>query len=133
MSHPLHAQTPAPTPASRWNLPGLPPRSIPTPAFAILLPSQAKAMFLQHGRALVLPVFTSQNAAAAFLVQARMTRNWILELKTADAVADFLRAPPGFTGQTAMLQVAIDPTDPMRPTGLCGAGELIEALGTACK
>ena len=133
MSYPLHARTPPPTPASRWNMPGLPARSIPTPAFAILMPSQSKAMFLQHGRSLVLPIFTSQQAAADFLVRARMTRNWMLELATPAAVADFLRAPPGFSGPNGSLQVAIDPTDPMRPTGLCGAAELIEGLGAVCK
>jgi hypothetical protein len=129
MSYPPNARTPQSTPSSRWGLPGLSGRPIPTPAFAILLPSRAKAMFLQHGRALVLPLFTSQGAAAEFLVRARMTRNWILELATPAEAADFLRAPPGLSGQSAGLQVAIDPADPMRPTGLCGAGELIESLG----
>jgi hypothetical protein len=133
MSYPINARTPPPTPSSRWNLSGLPARAVPSPAYVILLPSQSKALFLQHGRALVLPLFTTQNAAADFLVRARMTRNWILELATPAAVADFLRAPPGFSGPSAGLQVAIDPTDPMRPTGLCGAVELIESLAAVCK
>lgn len=133
MSNLPNTRTPPPTPASRWSLPGLPARSLPTPAFAILLPSRAKALFLQHGRSMVLPVFTSQDAAANFLVQARMTRNWIFELPTPADAADFLRAPPGYTGPGAGFLVAINPTDPLRLTGMCGAAELTESLTTSRK
>lgn len=133
MATPMRPAAPAvtPPPSSHRGRPGLTGPTLTAPAFAVLSPSRAKAVFLQHGRSLVLPVFTRQAAAADFLVRARMTRNWILELPTAaDAIA-FLQAPPGLSAPTAGLLISIDPIDPLRPTGLCGAEEVVAALQTA--
>jgi hypothetical protein len=121
----------APTPAVLPRLPDVPPAAAPTTllAFALLLPGKSGAVFVQRGRSVVLPLFTNWDRAAAFLIAARMTRCWILELPTQEAVADFLGCPPGRTVATATLQVAVDPADPMSLSAkLFSARAVIDAL-----
>jgi hypothetical protein len=97
-------------------------------AYSLLLPSKSGALFLQHGRSLVLPLFSGWNEAATFLVQARLTRCWIIELPTAEVVADFLRNPPGRSLQSEFL-VSVDPIDLMNLTAqMFSAREVIKAL-----
>ena len=77
----------------------------------------------------MLPLFTEWERAAAFLVAARMTRCWIKELPTEDAVAEFLRCPPGRSGIVATLLVSVDPAEPMGlAANLFPAGAVIDAL-----
>ncbi len=113
--------------------PSTPAASRPAPArpqaFSLLLPGKSGAVFLQHGRSRVLPLFTSWDEAAAFLVNARMTRCWIIEFSTTDELADFLRAPPGRPITPADYLVSVDPTDLMHlATALFPARELIGAI-----
>jgi hypothetical protein len=82
-----------------------------TAAYVLLQPGKSGAVFLRHGLALVLPLFTAWDAAATFLVRARLTRCWILELTTSAAVIDFLRTPPGRPGGTGEVLVSVDPAD----------------------
>jgi hypothetical protein len=98
-------------------------------AYVLLQPGKSGAVFLRHGLSLVLPLFTARDAAGAFLVRARMTRCWILELSTAAAVTDFLRSPPGRPGGPGEVMVSIDPAY-LRDlgAGLVPARELIAAL-----
>jgi hypothetical protein len=121
----------APTPAVLPRLPDgphTPDRSTPL-AFVLLLPSKSGAVFLQRGRSVVLPVFTGWDQAAAFLVAARMTRCWIKELPSEEAVAEFLGNPPGRTGAATDLQVAVDPADSMSlSANLFPARKVIDAL-----
>ncbi len=99
------------------------------PLHSLLLPCKSGAVFLRHGRTPVLPMFTGREAAEAFLVRARMTRCWMIELPTADAVVDFLRSVPGRPGQPADFVVAVDPADLMRlATVTFTAAGLIAAL-----
>ena len=118
LAAPTVSMAAAPTPALLPPLldePSTPMGGRPAPAaplaYALLQPSKSGAVFLQRGRSVVLPLFTGWDQAAAFLVAARMTRCWILELPTEDAVADFLRCPPGRAGVVATLLVAVDPAD----------------------
>ena len=105
-----------PTPAVLPQFPDDRPAPAETCAFALLTPSKSGAVFLRHGLSLVLPLFTDWNAAGAFLVRAKMTRCWILELATTAAVEEFLRSPPGRPG-SAEFHVAVDPDDLMNLTG----------------
>jgi hypothetical protein len=121
----------APTPAVLPRFPDVPPiADRPAPlGYVLLLPSKSGAVFLQRGRAVVLPLFTTWDLAAAFLVAARMTRCWIKELTTEEAVADFLLNPPGRTGTATAHQVAVDPADPMTlSANLFSARAVITAL-----
>src|SRR5688572_12879426 len=90
---PVLPPLPAEPPADVWGRPADDPL-----AYAILLPGKSRAVFLRHGLSLVLPLFTGRSEAGAFLICARMTQCWILDLPTAEAVADFLRSPPGRPG-----------------------------------
>src|SRR5262245_46815016 len=120
----------APTPPDLPALQAVPPAGAVTPlAYTLLEPGKSRAVFLRHGLALVLPLFTSWDQAAAFLVRARMTRCWILELTTAAAATDFLRSPPGRPAGPGEVTVSVDPTD-LRDLGavLVPARGLIEAV-----
>jgi hypothetical protein len=98
--------------------------------FVLLLPDRSGALFLQHGRSRVLPLFTGRAEAVAFLVRARLSRYTIAELPTVEAVAEFLRSPPGLAGGAADYLVAVDPEDPIQvATGLFSPRQLIAALG----
>jgi len=133
LSAPTVSMSALPTPAVLPQLPDRPPEpERPTPlAFTLLLPGKSGAVFLQRGRSVVLPLFTDWDRAAAFLVAARMTRCWILELPTEDAVAEFLGNPPGRSGVAASLLVAVDPADTMTPASdLFPARVVINALQT---
>jgi hypothetical protein len=86
-------------------------------------------VFFQHGRSRVLPLFTGWDEAAAFLVCARLTRCWIIELPTTAALTDFLRTPPGRSGAAEFL-VSVDPVDLMNlAAALFPARDVITALG----
>ena len=126
----------APTPPVLPTLPDEPPAGMvgrPDPsgplAYTLLLPCKSGAVFFQHRRSLVLPLFTDWNIAGSFLVRTRMRDCWILELPTAGAVADFLRSPPGRFGGTGEFLVSVDPADVMGlGSGLVPARELIDTV-----
>ena len=119
-----------PTPAVLPPLPPDPSRPASV-AFVLLLPGKSGAVFLQRGRAAVLPLFTGWDRAAAFQVAARMTRCWIQCCRRRGPVADFLRSPPGRPGSAAALHVAVDPAGPMvRADDMIPAAVVIDALRT---
>jgi hypothetical protein len=122
---PVLPPLPAEPPAGAWG----PPAPDNPLAFALLLPGKSRAVFLRHGLSLVLPLFTGRSEAGAFLIRARMTQCWLLELSTAEAVADFLRAPPGRPGGAGEMLVSVDPADLLDlGAGLVPARELIAAV-----
>jgi hypothetical protein len=116
---------------SRQSLPALPdgPPAL-TRAYALVLPTSGWAVFLSHGRSQILPVFTDPDRARAFLAAARVPPCRAAALATAEAVAEFLRSPPGRRGWAGEFLVAVDPVSLTDLTPVLYApGELIAAIG----
>lgn len=108
-------------------LPGGPPAL--TQAYALVLPSTGWAVFLQHGRSRVLPVFTGPAAVREFFVGNRVPLCRAFVLPTAEGVAEFLRSPPAPFGGRGEFLVAVDPLDLRDLTpDLFTARELVAAL-----
>src|SRR5262249_40760488 len=136
-TEPTFAKTPTqPTDQNRAGARGAAAQSASiTQAFSLLLPSKSGAVFFQHGRSLVLPLFTGWNEAAAFLIQSKMHRCWIIELPDEKMLIEFLRSPPGRTlSRDGDFLVSVDPIDLMNLTAsLFTAREVISALGRPYK
>jgi hypothetical protein len=80
-------------------------------AYALVLPGSGWAVYLQHGRSRVLPLFTGPDEARDFLAGGRVPECRAVKLATARAVAEFLRSPPGRLGAAGGFLVALDPLD----------------------
>jgi hypothetical protein len=105
------------------------PATVLPQAYALVLPSTGWAVYIQHGRSRVLPVFTGPDEVREFLAGARVPECRAVKLPTAGAVADFLRSPPGRLGGAGEFLVALDPIDltSLAPV-LYTARELVAAL-----
>jgi hypothetical protein len=78
----------------------------------------------------VLPLFTGPDEVRAFLAGNRVPECRAVKLPTAEAVADFLRSPPGPFAARGEFLVAVDPFDLANLTPvLSTARELIAAIG----
>jgi hypothetical protein len=111
--------------------PALLPDGLPAlaQAYALVQPCSGWAVYLQHGRSRVLPLFTGPDEVRDFLAGARIPECRAVKLATGFAVAEFLWSPPGRLGGAGGFLVALAPHDVTDLTPvLFTAREILAAL-----